>query len=709
MHLNANRNPNNYRYSESVLRFAGCLLILAGAYVYEFMRLNFKYLLPSIQTVSNIYKKERYMEAHFRFDETAHYLAKNDCQYVFVSEDCSGIIPRIEYDAVLDIFNGFVATLVDGKPIDNAFRCQSFEDFQSLFENYSRSSLINIHVVKPTLNANGYSSPATVLAAYGTDSKVSSIDLLKRWLNIYLELRTRNTHVLGFATDGDPKCLRAMRLASNFFVKNQTITIPNDNLSFKIQIPPAWNIWYFFDRVQLFLVMQDGVHLCNKMRNRLLSQKVHLRMGKFKVSIKHLYELIESTNKIDNNLSKSDLIVKDKQNFASCQRICDEKVLNLLLAKNEYHGTYNYLLLINLLITAYTQPEIHLSTRIFYAWIVVFFVRLWRLWLYKSRKISRFSNQNVNSHSRSYFITSNALFSIELNAHTLIFISQLIEQNLIPTSIANSVDLFSSQPCEAVFRDARSLSGIYSTRINFTVQQFLQRLNKLNALSEIKQFERNNNHARIVFPVHHKVKRLNKQNNSNDSGEYDCFDWKYTENIIAHAYEVAQQMAASVGMDDSLKKHKLFNIEQSSKMAQHLLELNILSESEILILDDQENETSDEEDGFIADEVNDIEDNDDDYDHQSDNSESEDIHTNDDDMDGDGDGGDDAAGFDYHDQSLEDDQPSTISFENVQSTTYSGFYYKKTSLERVLVSVDVEIVYHSLSSYAYSYICQRID
>ena len=67
-------------------------------------------------------------------------------------------------------------------------------------------------------------------------------------------------------------------------------------------------------------------------------------MGTYTVSLKHLYEIIRTANKIDHALSKSDLNVHDKQNFASCQKIGDEKVLNLLLINDHYKTTYNYLL-----------------------------------------------------------------------------------------------------------------------------------------------------------------------------------------------------------------------------------------------------------------------------------------------------------------------------------------------------------------------------
>ncbi|CAF4636954.1 unnamed protein product [Rotaria sp. Silwood2] len=131
------------------------------------------------------------------------------------------------------------------------------------------------------------------------------MDVLKRWLFIYQEFHSRGIRILGYSTDGDPKYLRGMRLASNFFLKKKTLNIFNDKLLFKVEIPSNWSFWYFLEPTQLFVFIQDGVHLCTKVRNRLLSKRAKLKMGLYDVSIKHLYHLIKTTNKIDHNLSRS--------------------------------------------------------------------------------------------------------------------------------------------------------------------------------------------------------------------------------------------------------------------------------------------------------------------------------------------------------------------------------------------------------------------
>ena len=121
-------------------------------------------------------------------------------------------------------------------------------------------------------------------------------------------------------------------------------------------------------------------------------------------------------------------------------------------------------------------------------------------------------------------------------------------------------------------------------------------------------------------------------------------------------------------------KHKLFDIEDSSKMSKHLLQLNTLTESEILILDNRDYDSGEEEDGFIGEDEGEQEcddDNDDDdeidfddyqdYDDNNESNASQSEHNDEEEF--------------YHDDPSDDDHPSTASFENVQSTTYSGVYY----------------------------------
>ena len=73
--------------------------------------------------------------------------------------------------------------------------------------------------------------------------------------------------------------------------------------------------------------MQDPIHLCPKIRNRMLSQTASVSIGRGKVSIEVLMEFIQNKSKPTRGLVKTDIEPKDKQNFRSCPKISSDEVL----------------------------------------------------------------------------------------------------------------------------------------------------------------------------------------------------------------------------------------------------------------------------------------------------------------------------------------------------------------------------------------------
>ena len=130
-----------------------------------------------------------------------------------------------------------------------------------------------------------------------------------------------------------------MRLSLGFFTRLPNIDLLNskDQL-LEIKHPATWK-FFFIRSKQLFLCMQDGVHLATKMLNRILSNTATLLIGNQYVSLNHLVDLIDNQLKIDHNLVKSDVIPPDRQNFSSCLKISSDDVLKLL-EREETVATY---------------------------------------------------------------------------------------------------------------------------------------------------------------------------------------------------------------------------------------------------------------------------------------------------------------------------------------------------------------------------------
>jgi hypothetical protein len=82
----------------------------------------------------------------------------------------------------------------------------------------------------------------------------------------------------------------------------------------------------------------------------------------------------------------------------------------------------------------------------------------------------------------------------------------------------------------------RSLSGTFSTRINFTVKSFIQRSQKLCILNQMKHHQAENG---LSFPVHHKHKREPILSSSYELDEIDSLD---IEQLISNAYDQARRI-----------------------------------------------------------------------------------------------------------------------------------------------------------------------
>jgi hypothetical protein len=286
-------------------------------------------------------------------------------------------------------------------------------------------------------------------------------------------------------------------------------------------------------------------------------------MGSYRVSAKDLQDLIQDGSKLDHGLVLSDLYVKDKQNYSSCLKISSPNVLNMLNQNKETAATHCYLTILHFITVAYIDKTTNILKRLFYAWSTVFISRFWWMWLrYKFaiqvetsvRQIRRPSLKTIEKH----FMTFPAFYSIELNAHVFTYIVLLVLNKKLPVESLN-IFLFSSQPCENMFRSARALSGPFSSITNFTLQQFLSKTRKISILNEIKSSEEfNSNSNSIKFPKHHKQ---NKDNSLPSTlTNFDDITLDQIEKSIFDAFEYAKSLTVKLEMSSLLRKNNVFQL-----------------------------------------------------------------------------------------------------------------------------------------------------
>ncbi|CAF4397583.1 unnamed protein product, partial [Didymodactylos carnosus] len=162
-----------------------------------------------------------------------------------------------------------------------------------------------------------------------------------------------------------------------------------------------------------------------------------------------------------------------------------------------------------------------------------------------------------------------------------------------------------------------SLSGAYSTIINFTVSDFFRRAEKLSILNQIKCDEQSNN-GHLSFPVHHKRRKdyhLLTLQVADDVEQLDI------EQTILDSYSTSIKLIEDLHMSTVLKQHDIFQLEQLSKYVFH--ELNSASK---MFDNSTANNTSDDSDSEWEPELDDGDNNhndsDEDSEGQSDDNES---------------------------------------------------------------------------------------
>lgn len=156
--------------------------------------------------------------------------------------------------------------------------------------------------------------------------------------------------------------------------------------------------------------------------------------------------------------------------------------------------------------------------------------------------LSSSSSKSRKNSRAKYFVTRPALFSVELNAHYLTYLIILVQQQQLPPEVL-TIHLFSSQTCESFFRNTRSLSGVFSTTVNYTVEDFLRRSKKISILNTIKCQDKAT--SLMKFPIHHKHLLDNVTGNNQHLIDVSNLD---IESVVLQAYQSALHLTKSLNI-----------------------------------------------------------------------------------------------------------------------------------------------------------------
>lgn len=496
---NASRAKTARRYDDTIKMFMSYIRMLGGSLLYETLHANLPHCIPSPSTVNQYIadKGPRLTEGELRTEELYEYLMSRDLPLVVcISEDGTRMIGKVCFDPRTNKLVGFSLPLNEnGMPITNTFIARSASEIESHFLNGSVSTVAYVIMAQPPVQ----NIPPFALTLFSIDNKFTSLDVLRRWSYIRAELGKKGIRVLTYASDGDSRLLLAMKIVSGIGGTSHHSDNGED------QFTHEW----FNCRVndpEFPVSFQDFIHVLTKLRNRVLRHSAILALGNGTVSKTFLKYLIDTVSKDKHGLTNTDIEPQDRQNAKSASNICEVRTQDCL---TKYvpgsQSTVLYLKMMRAVTFSMLDANMDIRDRIFNLWYGVFILRIWRSWLLKftkqkkNKKNAPAASEEVPTYSlQENFISNNAYTCIELNAHSLILLTIKLRSNpelFVPY-------LFGSQSCESTFGQLRSMTSTYSTVVNFTMLEMINRLKKVQLQSDIVTSAPDN----IKFPRFQKEK-----------------------------------------------------------------------------------------------------------------------------------------------------------------------------------------------------------
>jgi hypothetical protein len=536
---NTGKLDKQRRHSAVLKKFATLLYIFSGSMAYEFIQKNMAEALPSLTTVKNIMHRQysKIEEGIFRFDDLLVHLKKYNSPFlVAIAEDATRIVQRVEYDAETNHCIGFVLPIDGhGLPQTDTFVADTFEDIEQMFTNHPIAKYSYLYTATPLKEH----VPSFTLACVGSDNKFTHEQVLQRWQYIFRELSNRGIRVISFAADGDSRLLKAMRIMYGFSVDPLHL---RPTKSMPALLCENINKWLCVKLLPL-LCVQDVVHLGVKLKARLLKPSIILPLGSFTASSAHLQILMGLHGKDVHGLRHRDIDHRDRQNFDAVEHIIAAS--SLLDNIPDALGTKLYLNLIQSSIHSFLDKQMSPLQRLEEMWYSVFFIRYWRQWILLHPQFTLQDN----------FITGNAYMCIEINAHSLLALI-LIMRDMSHDSTYFNPWLLGSQSCERTFRLLRSMTGNFSTIVNFSMQGFLQRVHKLAVKDDLESDE-----ERMANEI--KIPRMEKHINKDGIGKHQTYSMNLSDEVITDTLLQAETRAKNnietLGMADELRKNKMWD------------------------------------------------------------------------------------------------------------------------------------------------------
>ncbi len=167
------------------------------------------------------------------------------------------------------------------------------------------------------------------------------------------------------------------------------------------------------------------------------------------------------------------------------------------------------------------------------------------------------------------YLSPRLHISLSSSMLSLLAICLLVKQHQLPES-ALSISKYHSQSRENTFRLTRSMSGAFSSIVNFTIEQFLKGVGKLAVLTQIEsKSESGQLECPLQFPKHHKRRRkITAAKKSSSSSPIDLLTNENFEKTICRAFDDAYCLLSKLDVNIVLKRKGRTTMDQISSFVQ---------------------------------------------------------------------------------------------------------------------------------------------
>jgi hypothetical protein len=189
----------------------------------------------------------------------------------------------------------------------------------------------------------------------------------------------------------------------------------------------------------------------------------------------------------EHGLKLEDVKRQDRQNWASAQRICQEKTrecLRKLRLTSDVHqertlGTEIYLQICGDYIDMFLSVRLDLQSRVVLAAKVSFFFRLWKLWIKHGDHGVLGNSKSVNAQES--FVSQQCFVDIQMSCHFVVLLISLFREKY-PTFLV-PLHLTGSESCEMFFS---KIGGMVGMERAYDFHELVRCANTLNQLAKVE-------------------------------------------------------------------------------------------------------------------------------------------------------------------------------------------------------------------------------